>query len=175
MAPGGKVETYSVPQNPAQASSRRDALCKSLYTRAFDLLVARVNSALDVKKTSKKLGGAPIAADEMLSLGVLDIYGFEIFDKNGFEQLCINYVNEKLQQIFISLTLKAEQEEYESEGECGPTPTRPFCARSPLRARDDDDKLLSVAEPRPRHCSPPPGGSSGLGAAAERNNPTQRL
>ncbi|GMI22820.1 hypothetical protein TeGR_g6450 [Tetraparma gracilis] len=116
MAPGGKVETYSVPQNPAQASSRRDALCKSLYTRAFDLLVARVNSALDVKKTSKKLGGAPIAADEMLSLGVLDIYGFEIFDKNGFEQLCINYVNEKLQQIFISLTLKAEQEEYESEG-----------------------------------------------------------
>ena len=44
-----------------------------------------------------------------LTVGILDIYGFEIFQKNGFEQFCINYVNEKLQQIFIELTLKAEQ------------------------------------------------------------------
>lgn len=44
-----------------------------------------------------------------LTIGILDIYGFEIFQKNGFEQFCINYVNEKLQQIFIELTLKAEQ------------------------------------------------------------------
>lgn len=42
-------------------------------------------------------------------IGILDIYGFEIFDKNGFEQFCINFVNEKLQQIFIELTLKTEQ------------------------------------------------------------------
>jgi myosin-1 len=45
----------------------------------------------------------------MLNIGILDIYGFEIFNENGFEQFCINYVNEKLQQIFIELTLKAEQ------------------------------------------------------------------
>lgn len=43
------------------------------------------------------------------SIGILDIYGFEIFQNNGFEQFCINFVNEKLQQIFIELTLKAEQ------------------------------------------------------------------
>ncbi len=47
---------------------------------------------------------------------MLDIYGFEVFEHNSFEQLCINYVNEKLQQIFIELTLNAEQIEYESEG-----------------------------------------------------------
>ncbi|RXG71273.1 Myosin-1 [Armadillidium vulgare] len=51
-----------------------------------------------------------------INLGILDIYGFEIFGRNGFEQFCINYVNEKLQQIFIELTLKNEQEEYKQEG-----------------------------------------------------------
>ena len=60
----------------------------------------RVNEAMEVP-TRKKV--------DNLTLGILDIYGFEIFQKNGFEQFCINYVNEKLQQIFIELTLKAEQ------------------------------------------------------------------
>lgn len=50
-----------------------------------------------------------VKSQNTLSIGILDIYGFEIFSKNGFEQFCINYVNEKLQQIFIELTLKAEQ------------------------------------------------------------------
>lgn len=48
-------------------------------------------------------------------IGILDIYGFEIFDTNGFEQFCINYCNEKLQQLFIELVLKQEQEVYEQE------------------------------------------------------------
>ena len=50
-----------------------------------------------------------VTNENLLNIGILDIYGFEIFEENGFEQFCINYVNEKLQQIFIELTLKAEQ------------------------------------------------------------------
>ncbi|XP_010073300.1 PREDICTED: unconventional myosin-If-like, partial [Pterocles gutturalis] len=80
-----------------------DALAKGLYARVFDFLVESVNRAMQKPY-------------EEYSIGVLDIYGFEIFQKNGFEQFCINFVNEKLQQIFIELTLKAEQEEYVQEG-----------------------------------------------------------
>mmetsp|Transcript_10766 Transcript_10766/g.16368 ORF Transcript_10766/g.16368 Transcript_10766/m.16368 type:complete len:1196 (-) Transcript_10766:132-3719(-) len=109
MAAGGRVESYEVPQNTSQASARRDALCKSLYERMFNLIVSRINVALDPSK-------AEVSPRGLLSVGVLDIYGFEIFQNNGFEQLCINYVNEKLQQIFIELTLRAEQDEYRSEG-----------------------------------------------------------
>ncbi|XP_077111675.1 unconventional myosin-Ie-like isoform X2 [Ranitomeya variabilis] len=100
---GGKSEVIDVTLNVEQACFSRDALSKALYTRLFDYLVEAVNKAMrkDV---------------EEYNIGVLDIYGFEIFQKNGFEQFCINFVNEKLQQIFIELTLKAEQEEYVQEG-----------------------------------------------------------
>lgn len=100
---GGKTESINMKLNVEQACYTRDALAKALYTRIFDFLVQSVNKAMQ-----KNL-------DE-LTIGVLDIYGFEIFQKNGFEQFCINFVNEKLQQIFIELTLKAEQEEYVEEG-----------------------------------------------------------
>jgi myosin-1 len=100
---GGKVETTVVTHTLEQAMYTRDALAKAIYSRQFDYLVKQINTAF-TKETDE------------LAIGVLDIYGFEIFERNGFEQFCINYVNEKLQQIFIELTLKAEQEEYLSEG-----------------------------------------------------------
>ncbi|XP_073408500.1 unconventional myosin-Ie-like isoform X2 [Dendrobates tinctorius] len=102
---GGKSEVIDVTLNVEQACFTRDALSKALYTRLFDYLVAAVNKAM-------------LKDAEEYNIGVLDIYGFEIFQKNGFEQFCINFVNEKLQQIFIELTLKAEQEEYVQEGIC---------------------------------------------------------
>ncbi|KAI5846829.1 myosin IC heavy chain [Tricharina praecox] len=101
---GRRGSVYEVPLNPAQASSVRDALAKAIYNNLFEWIVDRVNLAMQTQ------GG--IVAN---SIGILDIYGFEIFDTNSFEQLCINYVNEKLQQIFIQLTLRTEQEEYERE------------------------------------------------------------
>uniref|UniRef100_A0A8C4R7U3 Myosin IE n=1 Tax=Eptatretus burgeri TaxID=7764 RepID=A0A8C4R7U3_EPTBU len=100
---GGKSETIDVTLNVEQAVYTRDALAKALHSRVFDFLVESINKA--IRKSH-----------EEHSIGVLDIYGFEIFQKNGFEQFCINFVNEKLQQIFIELTLKAEQEEYVQEG-----------------------------------------------------------
>ncbi|TDH70549.1 uncharacterized protein CCR75_009764 [Bremia lactucae] len=122
MAPGGKIESYEVPQNTSQAKAQRDSIAKTVYDRLFDFLVERINNALDVEKKAEK-HGENLEIDDMTKIGILDIYGFEVFDKNGFEQFCINYVNEKLQQIFIELTLKSEQEEYAREGiEWAPIP-----------------------------------------------------
>lgn len=111
MAAGGKTEIYQVPQNPVQASARRDAVAKAIYERLFDMIVQQINQSMDI--TTEDTSGDK---KDMLSISVLDIYGFEIFQCNGFEQMCINYVNEKLQQIFIELTLRAEQDEYTREG-----------------------------------------------------------
>ena len=101
---GRRGSVYEVPLNPTQAAAVRDALSKAIYNNLFDWIVARINRSLQAQSQT--------AASV---IGVLDIYGFEIFENNSFEQLCINYVNEKLQQIFIELTLKKEQEEYAQE------------------------------------------------------------
>ena len=100
-----RCSTYSSPHSVESALFARDALAKALYSRLFDYIIGRVNNAMGWNR-----------GEGFMSLCILDIYGFEIFGVNGFEQLCINYVNEKLQQIFIELTLKAEQEEYQAEG-----------------------------------------------------------
>uniref|UniRef100_A0A3Q2DY34 Myosin IG n=1 Tax=Cyprinodon variegatus TaxID=28743 RepID=A0A3Q2DY34_CYPVA len=88
----------------------RDAFAKALYERLFGWIVSRINGIIEVKDYN------PVLHGKNTVIGVLDIYGFEIFDNNSFEQFCINYCNEKLQQLFIELILQQEQEEYQREG-----------------------------------------------------------
>ncbi|XP_020095409.1 myosin-1 [Ananas comosus] len=88
-----------------QAIDGRDALAKSIYSNLFDWLVEQINKSLEVGKNHT--GN---------SICILDIYGFESFHKNGFEQFCINYANERLQQHFNRHLFKLEQEEYTGDG-----------------------------------------------------------
>ena len=85
------------------AINSRDSLAKTLYTRLFDWLVSKINLSIGQDPNSKHF------------IGVLDIYGFESFKTNSFEQFCINLANEKLQQHFNQHVFKSEQEEYERE------------------------------------------------------------
>uniref|UniRef100_A0A8C8VQ68 Unconventional myosin-Id n=1 Tax=Pelusios castaneus TaxID=367368 RepID=A0A8C8VQ68_9SAUR len=93
-----------------EATYGRDAFAKAIYERLFCWIVTRINNVIEVKNYDTTIHGKNTV------IGVLDIYGFEIFDNNSFEQFCINYCNEKLQQLFIQLVLKQEQEEYQREG-----------------------------------------------------------
>ncbi|KAK3165261.1 hypothetical protein QOZ80_1AG0030990 [Eleusine coracana subsp. coracana] len=98
--PEGVITTSVGPQS---ATVSRDGLAKQIYSRLFDWLVNRINASIGQDPTSNQL------------IGVLDIYGFESFKTNSFEQLCINFTNEKLQQHFNQNVFKMEQEEYTRE------------------------------------------------------------
>ena len=100
-----KGETVHVTLSVPEAEAVQLSFCKALYGRVFDWLVQRLNAFLKIEK--KEIRSV---------IGVLDIYGFEVLTENSFEQLLINYCNEKLHQVFIELTLKQEQEEYQREG-----------------------------------------------------------
>ncbi|KAG6662878.1 myosin-6-like [Carya illinoinensis] len=96
-------ETITKCLDPEYAAVSRDALAKIVYARLFDWLVDKINSSIGQDPESKSL------------IGVLDIYGFESFKTNSFEQFCINLTNEKLQQHFNQHVFKMEQEEYTKE------------------------------------------------------------
>ncbi|XP_050206968.1 myosin-6-like [Mercurialis annua] len=96
-------ETITKWLDPESAVLSRDALAKIVYSRLFDWLVDKINNSIGQDPDSKSL------------IGVLDIYGFESFKTNSFEQFCINLTNEKLQQHFNQHVFKMEQEEYTKE------------------------------------------------------------
>ncbi|KAL6468703.1 hypothetical protein MHYP_G00222270 [Metynnis hypsauchen] len=102
LAVGG--EMLVKPMSGQQANEARDALAKHIYGQLFAWIVQRLNSALRAQREQPKT-----------FIGVLDIYGFETFDRNSFEQFCINYANEKLQQQFNRHVFQLEQEEYVRE------------------------------------------------------------
>uniref|UniRef100_A0A7N6BN81 Methyl-CpG binding domain protein 3b n=1 Tax=Anabas testudineus TaxID=64144 RepID=A0A7N6BN81_ANATE len=102
LAVGG--EMLAKPMSGRQAVEARDALAKHIYGQLFTWTVQRLNSALRAQRGHVKS-----------FIGVLDIYGFETFDQNSFEQFCINYANEKLQQQFNRHVFHLEQEEYVRE------------------------------------------------------------
>nr|CCA16828.1 myosinlike protein putative [Albugo laibachii Nc14] len=92
-----------------QAKKVCHSLSRSLYEKIFTWLIVRLNQSV---RTDSPLTKQSVRN----SIGILDIYGFEIFHVNAFEQLCINYVNEKLQRLFLAQTLDVEQAEYVQEG-----------------------------------------------------------
>jgi len=115
--------TTAAVNNIAQAHVAAASLAKALYERLFHLVVDRINASLgwlgdaspaDAAAAVGASGGADAA--QLRCISILDIYGFEAFAQNGFAQLCINYTNEVLQQLFVSKILEASQREYEDEG-----------------------------------------------------------
>eukprot|EP00076_Gallus_gallus_P032269 XP_024997807.1 unconventional myosin-XIX isoform X2 [Gallus gallus] len=102
---GKQQQVVKKPCSRTECDTRRDCLAKVIYAKLFEWLVLVINES--------------IYADTSLwtsFIGLLDVYGFEAFPENNLEQLCINYANEKLQQHFVAHYLKAQQEEYASEG-----------------------------------------------------------
>ncbi|XP_049829322.1 myosin heavy chain 95F isoform X2 [Schistocerca gregaria] len=99
---GLKGTVIMVPLKVYEANNARDALAKALYSKLFDYIVQRINKSIPFKASS-------------YYIGVLDIAGFEYFTVNSFEQFCINYCNEKLQQFFNQRILKDDQELYQKE------------------------------------------------------------
>jgi myosin-5 len=98
------------------ATKGLEALLKATYGALFNYLVSRINDSICFQREHEMDGDEASFNDPAACIGVLDIFGFESFQKNSFEQLCINYCNEALQQQFNAFVLKNEQAEYEREG-----------------------------------------------------------
>ena len=100
----GRNSSYEVNLNAKQGAVARDSLAKTVYERLFSWLLARTNRILSSRQPASAF------------VGILDIFGFEIFELNSFEQMCINYANEKLQNLFNHHIFVMEMEQYAAEG-----------------------------------------------------------
>uniref|UniRef100_A0A672KJB1 Unconventional myosin-IXb-like n=1 Tax=Sinocyclocheilus grahami TaxID=75366 RepID=A0A672KJB1_SINGR len=114
-------DTLILPYSPSEAITARDSMAKSLYSALFDWIVLRINHALLNKRDLEDICldiefDKIFSSSQCLSIGVLDIFGFENFKMNSFEQFCINYANEQLQYYCNQRIFKLEQEEYMAEG-----------------------------------------------------------
>jgi myosin heavy subunit len=128
ISAGRSDESFEVPLSVQQATYSRDTLASVIYANLFDYIVSRINESL-------KLDGTQASS---LFIGVLDIYGFEVFEKNSFEQLTINYANEKVHQYFIKNTFKEEQEIYKREAIKCPE----------IKYADNQDALSILEDPK---------------------------
>nr|CCA18606.1 myosinlike protein putative [Albugo laibachii Nc14]CCA20563.1 myosinlike protein putative [Albugo laibachii Nc14] len=100
---GSEYITMPLPMD--QAILARDAIARTLYAQLFDWLVSRINTSIKYNERT----------DQSHFIGIVDIFGFEIFDNNSLEQLCINFANEKLQQLFGKFVFQVEQDHYVEE------------------------------------------------------------
>jgi len=109
---------YVIRHTKAKCEQSRDSMAMLVYTRLLNWVVKRINDALKppINASSTTTGGISLSSVGLSSIGVLDIYGFESFEKNGLDQLCINYANEKLQRQFNQQVFTRELEEYRNEG-----------------------------------------------------------
>eukprot|EP00320_Phaeocystis_rex_P000214 CAMPEP_0119057708 /NCGR_PEP_ID=MMETSP1178-20130426/2102_1 /TAXON_ID=33656 /ORGANISM="unid sp, Strain CCMP2000" /LENGTH=1078 /DNA_ID=CAMNT_0007038565 /DNA_START=76 /DNA_END=3312 /DNA_ORIENTATION=- len=103
----GRGSTYTINLNNDQCNDTRDALAKAVYSGMFDWVISKLNVTL---------GGNEVPESDLRFIGFLDIFGFENFQFNTFEQLCINFTNERLQSHFTDALIKRQQEDYKREG-----------------------------------------------------------
>lgn len=108
------LQIINSPVNRVECIAVRDALTKSLYENLFNWLIRRLNYAIAYDKNMKY--DDVLNDKKRFSIGILDIFGFEVFKTNSLEQFCINFTNEKLQQLYISYVFKAEINEFFAEG-----------------------------------------------------------
>ena len=139
---GGKLSTYKVPLEPKHANATRNSLCAQIYCLVFDWCVDVINDYISVYNAA-------------FCCGILDIFGFENFALNSFPQLCINFTNESLHNLFIEHVFKLEQEVYvrEEARRRPPPPTPPHTPRAP--ASRSQPRCIAPCPSPPSPLQPP--------------------